>query len=233
MRYVTYGLDWNNGIGTQPYVLWDATGGAMLQGGAAVQNNVYFGYCTGPDDQVTAQIAACAARFLMVELTQAQALAWFTSLYAGSTYQDDNGVTQSFNSVSADANGFIVPSYTAWGTLTVAQLQAQAILQLKSDCDACILKQYPQTNQMALLLLMLQAQQAGNTAANYVLQVWGWASQIMTAYYTYAAQIAACTDQASVLAISWSAALAAIVAQDPGVTLIQAQQMLTPPSSTP
>ena len=237
MRYVTYQLDWTTtpGSGIQPYVLWDASQGANFQGGAAVQENVYFGYCTGTDASITANIAACAARFIMTELTLADAQAWFAQAWAGSTSIDANRNTNYFNGTSVDANGFIVPVYTAWGTQTVAQLQTQQATQLKLDCDALVLAHYPVTNMLSLSNMLTVAlaglpAMGGNAAippmpnrAAYLSQVLGWAQAVTTMFYTVEASIIACTTQAQVLAITWNTQLTALGSLDPLVTIAGAQ----------
>ena len=123
--------------------------------------------------------------------------------------------------------------WQSWGNMSVGQYQQQQLAQLKADCDNCILTQYPQTNQMALLMFLLAAQQSRNSAAaNYVMQVWEWAAQIMEIYYSYAEQLGACTACAQIAGISWYAALTAAVSQDPGVTLLDAESMITGAASS-
>jgi hypothetical protein len=109
---------------------------------------------------------------------------------------------------------------------TLAQAQAQALTQLKADCDALVLAHYPQTNQTALVVMLMQAAQGGLTnRAAYIEQVWTWATSITTLYYQQAAAIQAATTTDQVAAITWSAALAALGATDPNVTILGAMNI--------
>ena len=113
-----------------------------------------------------------------------------------------------------------------WGSMTLAQYQAQQIAQLKSDCDALALSHYPQTNQTAMVVMLMQAAQQGLTnRVAYLEQVWIWATAITNLYYQQAAAIQACTAQSQVQQINWSAALAALGAQDPLVTIQEAMSI--------
>ena len=115
-----------------------------------------------------------------------------------------------------------------WGNLSLADYQAQRIAQLKTDCDALALAHYPQTNQTAMVVMLMQATAQGlaNRAA-YLEKVWTWATAITGLYYQQAAMIQACATQAQVQAISWDEALSSLEAQDPLVTIQQAMSITT------
>ena len=125
------------------------------------------------------------------------------------------------------AQWLIANPWTPWGALTLAQYQAQQIAALKTACDALADSRYPQTNQTAMVVMLMQATQQGLTnRAAYLEQVWTWATAITMMYYQKAALVQACTSQAQVQAVTWSAELTALATQDPDIT-IQAAMAIT------
>ena len=118
--------------------------------------------------------------------------------------------------------------WSPWGNLSLADYQAQRTAQLKSDCDTLVLSCYPQTNQTAMVVMLMQATQQGlSNRAAYLEKVWTWATAITGLYYQQAAMIQACATQAQVQAISWDEALSSLEAQDPLVTIQQAMSITT------
>ena len=237
MRYVTYKLSWNKGMGTQPYTCWAASvgtgnavfeGGITSSGGPQYSDYIHLGYASGDDAMVTAAIAACVPSFNMQEITAEAAILFYAQANPDTVNNNPSNDPSPFVSgVSLDANGRIVTSNSTWIIMDVPAHIAWSTTQLKLDCDNCIFAQYPQTNQTTLILLLMSATQAGNTAAaSYIKQVWTWASQTFSIYYSNAASLATCTTHAQIATISWMPQLVALVAQDPGVTISAAMGML-------
>lgn len=87
MKYVIYNLIWENGIGTQPYQTL-VPFNVGFDGGVLVKNDTYFGYMHGADEQCVSAISGSAA-FNMKELTEAEALNFFSEVVPLNTVQYD------------------------------------------------------------------------------------------------------------------------------------------------
>lgn len=103
-------------------------------------------------------------------------------------------------------------------------MKQQALKRLKHDCDSLAMERYPLTNQLTLILLLLQATMLNKTAALSLLgQVQAWSAQLTQLYYVKAAQLNACTTVEQVAEVVWSADLDALGVQDPQITILAVQ----------
>jgi len=71
MKYVIYSLDWQNGIGYQPYEQI-ASCGVGFEGGIVEYSGRFLGKLIGDDDKCSIAIASCN-RFGMNEVTEDEA----------------------------------------------------------------------------------------------------------------------------------------------------------------